>query len=407
MYFPSLPLSYAIELTFQCTNNCGGCANVFGAKRQEVLQDWQALLDTIASPQNRRQFAELIRITGGEPTLHPEFAQIIEYIDTFGIPHALFTNGCWNKPAEIISLFKHCAHFVGMLVSLHGATAPIHTTFTNSDPATFEALCANIRMAAEAGLEVFTNTVLTRYNCDQLEDIIGLSQQLGASYAVFNRYLGKPHPIEPTEAQLRTAIELIERLQREDVPCHLGDCVPPCFAPNSSEGSNAGIELCTISPTGDVRPENLTSYTFGNIFEQSLEEIWQSEKAQWFRRQIPAQCLECVEVSHCRGGARALMVEYGLPGDPLMREPIREKAPEVLELHPDWKPIPNFTVRQEPFGYLVCRINWSVPVSPEAKPLLDALQHDKKTLAELHAQFGEAGLELIGQLYREGCLEFE
>lgn len=100
------------------------------------------------------------------------------------------------------------------------------------------------------------------------------------------------------------------------------------------------------------------------------------------------------------------MVEYGLPGDPLMREPIREAEPEALELHPDWKPVPHFTVREEPFGLLVCRLNWSVPVTLDAKPLIDAID-GKRSLTELHRQFGDNALEFVGYLYREGCLNFE
>lgn len=404
---PSVPIAYNLELTLACNHACVGCANVWQSTSNHVLSDWRDLLNRIAPPHNRRHYAELIRLTGGEPTLHPEFPEIVAHLDTFGIPHATLTNGVWPQSELIVQTFRQCDHLIGLLISLHGSTPAMHHAFSGCDEGAFEKTCANIERAAQAGVEVFTNTVLTRYNCDQIEDIIALSQKLGAGYAVFNRYLGKPHPIEPTETQLREAILLIERLHQEGVSCHLGDCVPPCFAPNSSEGSNAGIELCTIAPNGDVRPDNLTHYTFGNIFEQSIGEIWQSDRAQWFRKQIPAQCLECVEVSRCRGGARSLMVEYNWPGDPLMREPIREKEPDVLELNPNWKPVPHFTVRQEPFGFLVCRINWSVPVSHEAKSLLDALQHRQKTVAELHAEFGKPGLDLIGQLYHEGCLDFE
>jgi len=75
---------------------------------------------------------------------------------------------------------------------------------------------------------------------------------------------------------------------------------------NSSEGCNSGIEACTISPTGWVRPDNLTNYTFGNLFEQSIADIWQSQQAQAYRTQIPSNCLSCVKLAHCRGGAKSI-----------------------------------------------------------------------------------------------------
>jgi radical SAM protein with 4Fe4S-binding SPASM domain len=406
MYFPSAPISYAVEITFACNNFCPGCANVLEANRNEILHEWEVLFDKFAPPENRRKYAELIRITGGEPTLHKEFRQIIEYVDTFGIPHATFTNGRWENPSAIIEIFKQCDNFVGLLVSLHGNTALTHNAFVGGDETSFEETCTNIQRAAESGIEIFTNTVLTKYNWDQIEEIIALSQRLGADYAVFNRYFGKPHPIEPTEDQLRQATCFIETLHNEGIPCRLGDCIPPCFERNSSLGSTGGIEHCAISPKGFVRPDNLTSYIFGNIFEQSIEEIWQSEKAQWYRSQLPEKCLECIELPRCRGGARSVTVEYGLEGDHLMKEPIQEVTPETLKLDPDWIPVPYFTVREEPFGYLLCRVNWSVPVSHTAKSIVDAI-NGQNTLGQLQRQFGDEAFHLVGYLYREDCIGFE
>ncbi len=406
MNFPSTPLSYAVEITFACNNACPGCANVLKANRHDVMEAWRQIFDMIAPPDQRNRYAELFRMTGGEPTLHPEFYQIIEYLDTFNVPHVLFTNGRWEQPDDIIELYGACHNFIGMLVSLHGSTASAHGAFVGGDESSFAETCANIRRAAEAGLEVFTNTVLTRHNCGQIEEILALSQQFGAGYAVFNRYLGDIHPIDPTEVQLRQAVRLIEQLQKEGIACHVGDCIPPCFEPNTSLGSNGGIEHCAISPTGDVRPENLTTCVFGNLFEQSIEDIWQSEYAHWYRSQIPDRCLECVELPRCRGGARSVMIEYGLEGDRLMKEPIREAEVETLEFNPQWRPVPFFTVRPQPFGYLLARLNWSVPVTHDARPLIDAID-GYHTLSQLQEQFGDGTLEFLAHLYREDCIGFE
>ena len=404
-YCPTTPISFAIELTYQCNNFCPGCANIFEKERQKTLANWRALFDILCPPSHRKKYAELIRLSGGEPTLHPEFEAILSHVDAFDIPHATFTNGRWARPESVIDVALACANFIGMLVSVHGSAPDAHVKFTGGEPADFDETCRNIRRAAEAGVLVFTNTVLTRYNCEQIDEVIALSQALGARHAVFNRYLGPPIPLEPTEEQLRQAVRHIETLKRNGVECRIGDCVPPCFEPNSSIGSNGGIEHCVISPDGDVRPENLTSYLFGNLFEQPLETIWQSERANWYRQQVPAACLECAELSRCRGGCRSVTVEYGLEQDRLMGEPIRDLPPDVFEFHPGWKPRPLYTLREEAFGYLLCRMNWTVPLSRDAKPLLDAFD-GQHTLAEIGQAFGEDALTLVGHLYREGCLEF-
>jgi radical SAM protein with 4Fe4S-binding SPASM domain len=402
MLFPSAPLSYAVELTYSCNNFCSGCANVWGRQRQQTLTRWRDLFDRIAPPENPRKYAELIRLTGGEPTLHQEFAQIVNYLDSLNIPHVLFTNGRWPTPAAVIAACRNLKNSLGLLISLHGSTAAVHNALVNADA--FAQTCANIRRAADAGIEVFTNTVLTKESCPQIEELIQLSQELGAGYAVFNRFLTGAHPLQPSAEQLRQAVLLIERLHAEGAACRIGNCVPKCFVPNSTEGSNAGIEHCAISPQGLVRPDNLTGTVFGNIFQQSITEIWQSEQAQTYRQHIAPACLQCPAVSRCRGGDRSFALELGLEQDPLMTGPIQENEP-AIQLDPSWRPVAEFRIREEPFGCLVMRYNWSVPVDFTAKPVLDALD-GQRTLAELVEQFGEQGLELIARLYQEHCISF-
>ncbi|MDM8548771.1 radical SAM protein [Desulfobacterales bacterium HSG2] len=406
MFFPSIPFSYAVEITFACNNACSGCANAWTSHHEQSLQNWKDLLDRIAPVENRRKYAELIRITGGEPTLHKAFRQIIEYLDTFGIPHAIFSCGRWEHPDEIINIYQECENFIGMLISLHGSTKFAHNAFVQSADRAFDETCENIRRASSSGIDVFTNTVLTKFSCEQIEEIIGLSRELGAGYAVFNRFLGSPHPLDPAENQLREAILLIEKLRNKGVPCRIGNCVPKCFAENSSEGANGGIEHCAVSPKGWVRPNNLTDYVFGNIFEQSVEEIWGSERAQWYRSQIPQACFECAELSRCRGGEKSVTIKHGFGKDHLMKTPIREASPETVILDPELKPIPYFNVREEHFGYLVVRYNWSVPVSHSAKAILDAI-NGENSLADLQREFGEEALNFVGHLYREKCIGFE
>ncbi len=402
MLFPSAPLSYAVELTYSCNNFCTGCANVWGQQRQQSLTRWRDLFDRIAPPENPRKYAELIRLTGGEPTLHPEFAQIVNHVDSLGIPHVLFSNGRWPVPAAVIDTYRSVKNSLGLLISLHGSTAAAHNAVVNADA--FVETCANIRRAAEAGIEVFTNTVLTTKSCAQIEEIIQLSQELGAGYAVFNRFLTGAHPLQPSVEQLRQAVLLIERLHTQGAACRMGNCVPKCFVPNSTEGSNAGIEHCAISPQGLVRPDNLTSTVFGNIFAQHITEIWQSEQARQYRQQIAPACLQCAAVSRCRGGDRSFAVELGFAQDPLMTGPIQENVP-AIQLDPAWRPVAEFRLREESFGYLVMRYNWSVPVDFTAKPVLDALD-GQSTLAELLKKFGEQGLELIARLHQENCISF-
>jgi len=405
MFFPSAPISYAVEITFACNNACSGCSNIWKARHDQSLQNWKALLDRIAPPEDRGKYAELIRITGGEPSLHPEFRQIIEYLDSLGIAHALFSSGRWKNPDEVIRTYLKCENFIGMLISLHGSTNSAHNAFVQVSQA-FDETCEAVRRASESGLDVFTNSVLTKHSCGQIEDIISLSQELGAGCAVFNRFLAGEHPLHPSETQLCEAVLLIEKLQSEGVSCQIGNCIPRCFAENSSEGANAGIEHCAVSPAGLVRPDNLAACVLGNIFEQPIEDIWISEQAQQYRARIPKPCFECAEFSRCRGGEKSLSSEYGFEKDPLMREAVKKTGQDTIVLDPKLRPVPYFKVRKEAFGYLLTRYNWSVPISSGAKPIVDAI-NGKTTLEELRRRFGDDVPDFVGYLYQEKFVGFE
>lgn len=402
-FFPSAPISYTVELTHNCANQCPGCANAWKYSINET-SNWKTLFDRIAPPKNRSKFVELIRLSGGEPTLHSQFYEIIQYIDTFSIPHALFTSARWKNPEEIILHYQKLNNFVGMLISLHGSTASTHNAFIGNHSDGFKETCSNIKKASAAGLDVFTNTVLTKHACGEVQNIIHLSQSLGASYAVFNRFLSKEnHPIQPSDSQLHETVLLIEDLHKKGTNCRIGNCIPKCFVENSSEGANAGIEHCSISPDGWVRPDNLTRFAFGNIFDQPIEDIWRSESANLYRRQINELCLDCVEISRCRGGEKSLAIEYSLENDHLMREPIYQNLKDPIILDPQAKIFPNFKVKNERFGYLLTRYNWSVPVSSDAKPLIDEILN-RPTISSFYAQYGDDALNLIIQLYKEGCV---
>ncbi|OQY27316.1 MAG: hypothetical protein B6244_11075 [Candidatus Cloacimonetes bacterium 4572_55] len=406
MLFPSTPISYAVEITYACNNRCPGCANSWRSQKQLTLRDWETLFDRISPLDKRRQYAQLIRITGGEPTLHPNFSDIIRHIDGLGVAHALFTNGRWSQPDKIVRLYQECQNSLGMLVSLHGSRSEDHNFFIENIDGAFEETCRHIRMAADAGIELFTNTVLTNQNYRRIEEVIALSQKLGASFALFNRLLGKYDSLKPSEQELRQAVMQIEKLRDQGVRCRIGNCVPPCFTPNSTEGGNSGIEHCAISPTGDVRPDNVSSRVFGNIFRQSIEEIWASEDAVYYRENIPEICRGCLELCRCRGGHRTITNNGEITQDPLITRSILEKEDEIVKLNPGWTPFSNFALQKEPFGYILARYNWSTPVSFDAKPILDAIDGEKK-LWEIEDMFGREAVDLIGYLSKQGFIGFE
>ncbi len=404
LYVPTVPTTYTLELTSYCNNACVGCGNVFSRDLGEMpAARWVSLLDRL------RPHLLNIRVTGGEPTLHRHFPRIVEAIDRLDVPFVLFSNGVWEDRREIIQLLSDCRNLDGVLVSLHGRDHRSHRQFVGRD--SFEQTVGSIRQAAQAGLLINTNTVFTRANFRNVEEIVQLSLGLGSGFVAFSRYYGSPNPVTAlSDDEFRLAVASVHALKARGMPVRFNNNVPACFSGYPSKSCPAGITHCTIDPLGNVRPCNHVSVTFGNLFDCSIEEMWRSESARRWRGLIPQPCFQCAEFHRCRGGCKAMALRSDSGQDPLMRCPLAEnlqqEAPRKLQLYEESAPVKNFDIRREEFGLLLVNRSRVLPVALAAEPLLDMLDGNH-SLRKIKRQFGQEGLDFVGHLYVNGLIRLD
>jgi MoaA/NifB/PqqE/SkfB family radical SAM enzyme len=146
-------------------------------------QEWCDLLSPFISE------AAQIHLTGGEPTLHPEFFRIFEEVTSHDAWVTVFTNGRWKDPEQFVKRIHGRRHFSGLLISFHGAKATSHEAFSGV-PGSFDETVANIRLAVENGLTVALSTVITRYPWNELEAVVELGQELGVHHTPLITTLG-------------------------------------------------------------------------------------------------------------------------------------------------------------------------------------------------------------------------
>lgn len=327
------PVIYSLELTTACNNQCAGCGNVFSDSRTMRpnlrAKPWGDLLNMI-SPSAQR-----LKITGGEPTLHPQFSTILDMVERHGLPFTLFSNARWQDRDAVVDLLLNNTQCTGLLISLHGPDAHSHEAFT-SVTGSFSETVSNAQLAAQAGLLVAVSTVLTRHNCSQVASTVDFALSLGVDHVVFNRYLGASLPgLEPSSLQIREAVNTIEALIAKGAPVRYGNPVPQCFAPNSSQGCLAGVAYCTVDPWGNMRPCNHSPTIVGSLLEQSLEELWRSETMRRWRELTPRTCSPCTAFSTCRGSCKALSEIRSSKRDPLIISPLTHAAsPLQCRTHP-------------------------------------------------------------------------
>ncbi len=407
----SAPISFYLELTPDCNNRCPGCGNTFvprggrarGGRQARPLDaaGWRRIVDRLAPHALR------LKLTGGEPTLHPEFEDIVAEVASLGIPFTLFTNGRWQRPARTVCLLHEMDGCQGLLVSLHGATARAHEAFSGVAGSFAETL-ATVRLAIAGDLPVSLSCVITRWNWRQVDDMLALARRLHVESVVFNRYLGPglPHLVV-SDGQFAQAASRVARLRAAGHPVKLGNCLPTCFLDTGQAGCLAGLAFFSVDPWGRVRPCNHAPVICGNLLESTVEEIWGSPELEAWRSSVPAGCATCPMLPTCRGGCRAQAMLLGLPADPLIQKalPLRRTTPERVAFYREARPVGLFEWRQEAFGSVLMHGNRLLAVAPDQEVALGLLD-GSRTLHEIESTCGPRALSLIANLYHDGMVEF-
>ncbi|MDR7271554.1 MoaA/NifB/PqqE/SkfB family radical SAM enzyme [Pelomonas saccharophila] len=164
-----LPLA-TLYLTERCNSRCVSCDYWRHGQRDIDMATVQRLL-----PGLLELGTQTVLVSGGEPLLHPQWAEIAALLRSQGHKLWLLTAG--------LALAKHAAEvaclFEQVTVSLDGSTAASYAAIRGLDA--FEAVCAGIRAAVREGLDVSLRVTVQRGNVGELADLVALAHKLGVA----------------------------------------------------------------------------------------------------------------------------------------------------------------------------------------------------------------------------------
>jgi pyrroloquinoline quinone biosynthesis protein E len=275
-------MSVLLELTYACNLDCTFCYNDLSLGGQRLsLPQYRELLDDLAS-----LGALNLSLTGGEPLAHPHFFEIAAHARSLGFVIRIKTNGHAVRETVARRIREEVDPFL-VEVSIHGAQAETHDRQTRV-AGSFERLVANIRTMKSLGLRVKANSVLTRWNEDEVEDMLGLYDELDIAFQIDPEVKPKddgnrgPLAIEASaegEARYRRALEA--RANR-DVP--VAEAPSPVAARKTiTRGTDkhcgAGSNSIAVDPYGRVLPCVQWRVPVGNLHEQRVTEIWAASGA--------------------------------------------------------------------------------------------------------------------------------
>jgi radical SAM protein with 4Fe4S-binding SPASM domain len=205
------PLSFTLEATARCNNDCRHCyinlpAGDFRAQAEELS------LEEILSiaGQAVEMGALWCLVTGGEPLLRPDFADIYLGLRRKGLLVTVFTNATTIRQ-EHIDLFKRYPPR-GLEVTVYGVTQATYEAVTRCT-GSFAAFQRGLRLLLEDGVPVRLKTMALRSNLHELPLIADFCRRHTAGRYRFDPHLHLRYDGNPE----RNAEIQIERLAPEEI----------------------------------------------------------------------------------------------------------------------------------------------------------------------------------------------
>src|ERR1700757_2975811 len=315
------PICLTWELTYACNLACVHCLSSSGRRDPRELSTRQCM-DIIDELERMRVF--YVNIGGGEPTVRPDFWELVDYATAHHVGVKFSTNGVRITP-EIATRLA-ASDYVDVQISLDGATADVNDAVRGRGSYDM-ALRALDNLASAGFTDAKISVVVTRHNVDQLDDFAALAARYGATLRITRlRPSGRGadvwdelHPTAEQQVQVYDwLVDHGERVLTGDSFFHLS----ALGAPGALAGLNmcgAGRVVCLIAPVGDVYacPFAIHArFRAGNVLSDGgFGNVW--KKAPLFLElrepQSAGACATCGHFDACRGGCMAAKFFTGLP----------------------------------------------------------------------------------------------
>lgn len=299
-----LPLQ--IEVTNACNLRCSHCYLPDHHNADALdLSSWLGVLGAFFSLCRSLRRSPILAISGGEPLLFRPLTKLIAFARKHNprMEIIVLSNGTilTDKTIETLKIYD-----VSLQVSFDGANETTHDAIRGR--ASFEKTRAAATKAADRGIKVDINVILSKRTVPHIRALYQLSKSIGASRLKFTRYIATGHAkdakqllLEPNE--LRAAFSSILACSKEySIPTNTD--LPLLHLIDSKFGASMGAgHAITITHQGDVKVTPKSEFVVANIKNKSLEDIFLRDNFfRKLRNPKAFECYECRYFRNCGGG---------------------------------------------------------------------------------------------------------
>ncbi len=293
-----------LELTYLCSEQCIHCYNL-GAKHDETevnkrgdrielaLEDYRRIID---------EFIEqgLIRVclTGGDPFSKPIVWDIIEYLYLKDIAIDIYTNG-QNLIGKVDRLAKYYPKIVG--VSIYSAVPEVHDKITRTKGSLIKTLSVMQRLC-ELAVPMYLKCCVLNINFETYQTVYKLARDYNAMPQIEINIRNTVDGNKYASRNLRLTDEQYESLFKDKhiYPNINEYSLSRVRKRNRNESTcKAGKNSFNVTPEGNLIPCCAFHHVFGNLKDEHLSSILNSDKLKIWRKTILSQFLECDDHDYC------------------------------------------------------------------------------------------------------------
>ena len=319
------------QIYFYLTEGCNlRCRHCWIAPKYQSENDSYAALDLGLFKSIVEQAKPLgltgVKLTGGEPLLHPQINKILEYVRNEDLKVTFETNGVLCTPELAASIAACNDPFVS--VSLDGADAETHE-WVRGVKGCFDETMNGIGNLANAGLRPQLIMTIMRHNRDQMEPVVRLAERSGAGSVKFNivqpTARGEKLHNSGEALGIRELVDLgrwVETTLSDSSPLPLYFSHPAAFRPlGKMFGTNGGgcgvcgiLGILGVLANGSYAlcgiGETVPDLVFGHAGIDRLEDVWtKTPVLREIREELPYRlegiCGDCLMKEVCLGSCIA------------------------------------------------------------------------------------------------------
>ncbi len=261
-----------------------------------------------------------VKLTGGEPLLHPRFTHLLEIVRREGFRLTVETNGLLCTPEIAAEISKSPNRFVS--VSIDGTDAATHE-WVRGVPGCFEAARQAVKNLVATGTRPQIIFTVMRGNVGQMEAMVRMAEELKAESVKFNVVQPTARGENLHEAQetltIRELIELgrhVEKNIKPQAKVRVLMDFPRAFAPLHRIARREGCGSCGIFGVLGVIAsghyalcgigEQVPELVFGQVGKDPLETLWRENAVlKELRAGLPDRlegvCGRCLMKRSCLG----------------------------------------------------------------------------------------------------------